>query len=185
MGKVGKPANQERGNQKTIGVIAAVVVGCYAVVAGLVGFLGRSSYTPRAIDKLFGLTEYLEVQLATRRVDSGYSKVFIFSGSTASDDTQLMFYAVPSQPVKLTICASATGPPLTVKVLLDGELWTSFKTPYNIVQGDVTKKLRFDVPPGENVHTLKFIPPGIVAKQSASDVAVVECLVMVYKSAEK
>ena len=71
------------GNQKTLGVIVTVVVGCYAVLAGLVGFLGRSSYTPRAIDKLFGLSESRDLGVAG-----------VEATSTASDDPRMMFYKV-------------------------------------------------------------------------------------------
>jgi hypothetical protein len=163
-------------NKKRISLIASIVVACYIALVAVIGFIGKNSFTPKIIDSMFGITDYVFSQL-TKRVDSGYSKTFIFAPGSHSDNF-LRFYAEEGQSVKMTIVAHAVSTePLSFRVIIDGRPWGSPRSiPFEIVHGTITKLLHFDIEPGGNLHTLSFVPDNL--KQDS--IVVIECLILVY-----
>jgi hypothetical protein len=169
-------------NKKKIGLIASIVVACYIALVAAIGFIGKNSFTPKIIDSMFGITEYVFKQM-TKRVDSGYSKTFIFAPGSHCDDNTLRFYAEEGQSVKMTIDAHAVSPEtLSFRVDIDGKPWESPRTiPFNIVHGTITKYLRFDVEPGGDLHTLRFVPDNL----KNNSIVIIQCLILVYANGGK
>jgi hypothetical protein len=147
-------------------------------ILGVLGFLGRDSITPKIFDKIFGISDYVLSEI-TKRIDSGYSGTFVFRPDSKEKRGQLYFYAEAGQPVKVTLNASLIGNG-KFNILVDGEPWER-EIPhdqpfYRSVHADITKRLKFDIEPGGNVHTLQFQ----VLSLGSDAVIVVDSLVLVY-----
>jgi hypothetical protein len=162
--------------KKTITLISTIVVVCITAVGAVIGVIGRNSFTPKIIDQAFGISRYVLSEIS-KQVDSGYSATFIFS-QNSRPNAQLQFFAEKGQTVKVTISGNALGSQPTVfKVLIDNVPWEGDRNfPFNLVHGDITDKLRWDIPPGGNVHALRFLP----GKLENDSVVVLDCLVVVY-----
>jgi len=170
-------ASEDKHLKLTITLIAVVVFACFSVIAGTIGFLGRNSFAPKILDQIFGLSAYVLTEI-TERVDSGYSRTFIFTPNSMDKNCDLLFFAEKGQPVKVTINGTSRGSKLsTFKVFVDNAPWEHARElPFNIVHADITDKLKYDQPPGANIHILRFIP----AQLEEDALIVLECLVLVY-----
>jgi hypothetical protein len=168
---------KEKQSTKTISTIAAIVVACYSVTFGLIGYLGRNSFAPKIIDEMFGISKYVLKEI-DKKVDSGYTGTFIFTPDAVNKTQQLVFYAEEGQKVKVTIKAHATGPQANkLRVLIDKVPWAEDRVlPIEIIHGDITKLLKFD-DPGANLH---FLKPSPVEELQKDTIMVIECLVLVY-----
>lgn len=166
-------------SKKTTALISTIVVACIMAVGTIIGVIGRHSFTPKIIDQAFGISPYVLSEIS-KHVDSGYSATFIFS-QDSKPNAQLQFFAEKGQTVKVTISGNASGSQRRVfKVLIDNVPWEGDRDlPFNLVHGDITDKLRWDIPPGGNVHALRFLP-GRLENDSKDSVAVFDCLVVVY-----
>ena len=170
-------ASEDKHSKLTITLIAVVVFACFSVIGGAIGFIGRNSFAPKIIDQIFGLSTYVLAEI-TERVDSGYSRTFIFALKSTDKNCDLLFFAEKRQPVKVTINGTSRGSELsTFKVFVDNAPWEDTRElPFNIVHADITDKLKYDQPPGANIHFLRFIP----AQLGEHALIVLECLVLVY-----
>jgi len=93
------------------------------------------------------------------RVDSGYTKTIIFSEESRPNENFMIFYARSDQKVEATILAKAFGSDAKLRVILDGKTWGEpLELPLTLFNVDITKKLRHDIPPGGNIHMLRFLP---------------------------
>jgi hypothetical protein len=164
----------------TIAQIATIVVACYVALAALIGLIGRNSFTPIIIDEMFGISEHVKKEIMLR-VDSGYSRTFVFSPGVADDRNQLIFYAEDGQPVKVSINGYSRGDSDTgFRILVDNSPWEGVRElPFNsfhMANINITNKLKFDQPPQGNLHALKFVPERL----EEDSLIVLECLVLVY-----
>lgn len=166
-------------SKASVATIAGIVFTVLTILFGFLGWLGKSSFTPWLVDRVFGVSKYV-LEEVTKRIDSGYADTFIFSLSAAETKSQLLFYAEKGQRVKLTINANSTGQrPTMFRVYIDGSPWESARqAPFHIVHGDITDKLRFDTEPGGDIHSLKFIPVDL----KADAWIVIDALVLVYNN---
>lgn len=109
------------------------------------------------------------VRMAARDVDSGYSKHISFTENGGDETNFLIFYALKSQEVEVTVISSATANSrATFRAVLDGKTWLEDKGfPYTLPGAIVTNRLAFDSEPGANLHTLKFVPDNLGADERA------------------
>jgi hypothetical protein len=71
----------------------------------------------------------------------------------------LIFYARRDQKVEATILSEGIGSDAKMRMILDGKTWGEpLALPLTLFNVDITEKLRYDIPPGGNLHTLRFIP---------------------------
>jgi len=132
--------------------------------------LDRLSYTDtrRLVTMLFRETGNF--------VDSGYSKSIVFSPVTSADNNFLIFHAKPGQEVDLTISAHASNSTTSLLILVDNYPWKKVPSlPFTTVRTTITKFLQYDLPPGGNIHIVKFIPENL----SDDDLVVIEVIVIV------
>lgn len=162
---------------KSTTTIATIVLACYLALIGVIGYFGRNSFAPKIVDGIFGLSTYVLAEI-TKRVDSGYSRTFIIAPNSMDKNFDLLFFAEKGQPVKVTINGTSRGSELsTFKVFVDNAPWEDTRElPFNMVHGDITDKLKYDQPPGGNIHVLRFIP----GQLEEDALIVLECLVLVY-----
>jgi hypothetical protein len=163
--------------KSTITLIATIVVACFSAMVVVIGFIGRNSFAPKIVDEIFGLSTYVLAEI-TKRVDSGYSGTFIFAPKSPDKNAQLLFFAEKGQSVKVTINGNSLGSKRSkFRVFIDNTPWgDSRELPFNLVHGDVTDKLKFDVEPGGNIHVLRFVPNPL----EEDALILIECLVLVY-----
>jgi hypothetical protein len=115
------------------------------------------------------------------RIDSGYSRTFVFSNDSLLKDNFILFYAGDDQDVLATIKAQSRDPDAKLQVLLDQRLWQDQALDsFSVHEAKLTDRLRFDVPPGRNMHMLRFVPQDL----DDGEVAVVDALVLVHDNKE-
>jgi hypothetical protein len=147
-----------------------------------VTLMGKSSYTPRILDELLGLSAFVSQEIS-KKVDSGYSESITFKydsqGQWLKARREILFYAEPGQTVKLTIRGNAGGAPNTtsgVEVHIDGVIWKNLgSAPYSRIQVPITGKLKSDVDEGA-IHNISFHPKDL----KPGDIAQIDCLILVY-----
>lgn len=117
------------------------------------------------------------VRMAARDVDSGYSKHISFTAAGGDEANFLIFYALKSQEVEVTVIGSATANSrATFRAVLDGKAWLEDKSfPYTLPGAIVTDRLTYDSEPGGNLHTLKFVTDNL----DDSERAVIDFVVLV------
>jgi len=129
----------------------------------MIAIAGKSSYTPKILDEMLGLSKYVE-RTAFSKIDSGYSKVLFFDPAgdprQLRDNSTILFYAEKGQPVSLTIEFEGSVAPDGLKVIIDGqEVTTRHKSVSN---ADITNKLFYDLNASETtssgLHTLRVVP---------------------------
>lgn len=146
----------------------------------VLGWLGRTSFTPRVIDALFGISDYVAKQVR-RGEEAGYSASFVFRRGEAERPALVMFHAFRGDSVVATINGEYRGSPLSppgsFRVLIDNipwhDVWVAPDS--SIVHGQITDKLRFDIHPGGEIHLLRVVPVNL----DSDGVLIVECLVLV------
>jgi hypothetical protein len=115
------------------------------------------------------------------RIDSGYSRTFVFSNDSLLKDNFILFYAGEDQDVMATIKAQSRDPDAKLQVVLDQRLWQDQALgSFSVHEAKLTDRLRFDVPPGRNMHMLRFVPQDL----DDGEVAVVDALVLVHDNKE-
>lgn len=115
------------------------------------------------------------------RIDSGYSRTFVFSNDSLLKDNFILFYAGEDQDVMATIKAQSRDPDAKLQVVLDQRLWQDQALDsFSVHEAKLTDRLRFDVPPGRNMHMLRFVPQDL----DDGEVAVVDALVLVHDNKE-
>ncbi len=160
-------------NTVSIGLIAAVVVAVY----GLIGALGRGSYTPIVMDKAFGLSEYVGRQLGSK-APSAYSRDFTFTDTYDGEPT-LVFYARKEGQVvgvSLTSARPMGAGVDSLRIWIDGQPWKVIKVPrddrselevpLDALKGDYL---------GNDLHELKVVAGAIPAGTRV----LVQCLILV------
>lgn len=162
---------------------APLVTAVVAAILIVVALAGRSSYTPKILDQMFGISDYIEKE-AFSKVDSGYSAVLLFDSNPKSqrswDDASVLFYAEKGQPVLLTLDFEESVVPDGLRIILDGQEAPARKR--RIFKADITNQLPWDLmapdisSPG--LHVLRIVP---VAKRIAIPFAV-KVLVLVQRS---
>jgi len=166
--------------QRSIALISTTIVAIFGTLAALIGFAGRESFAPRAIDQLFGISTYVGNTI-NKRVDSGYSHTFIFrptkdDSARNNNDTELLFDAGKKQFVYLTVLSIKNGSrDLKYRIMVDGADFrevTAEKDQFQEI--DITGKLKPDRNP-YHIHELKVLPKDI----KVGEVLVVRCLVLV------
>jgi hypothetical protein len=116
------------------------------------------------------------LKILGKNVDSGYSRSIIFSKETTREKNFILFYALKNQEVELTILAQSDNQSASFSVTIDNQPWgKERKFPFVMVQGNITKYLRFDEAPGANLHTIRFIPKNL----SENDRANIDCVILV------
>jgi hypothetical protein len=143
--------------------IPSIVTISSAVGLTMIAIAGKSSYTPKILDEMLGLSKYVE-RTAFSKIDSGYSKVLFFDPAgdprQLRDNSTILFYAEKGQPVSLTIEFEGSVAPDGLKVIIDGqEVTTRHKSVSN---ADITNKLFYDLNASETtssgLHTLRVVP---------------------------
>jgi hypothetical protein len=167
----------DKKDKKKIASIASIVTICIASAFALLGFLGKSSFTPLIIDKVFGITDHVTNEIV-KKIDSGYSNTFILSPKDARQDATILFYAQHGQMVRATINSAGRGAPTKFQYFVDNMPWNPGAS--SATHADITNILRFDMAPGGDIHVLKIIP----SFSSNDSFAVVDCLVLVYSRNE-
>lgn len=159
-----------------IGTLATVVFIILMTFMSLFGRMGKFSYTPKILDELFGFSQYVLKETA-RKVDSGYCGNISFTPSEKPKNSEVLFYAQSGQIVRITIKATARGSSITcINISIDGVPWCQeTELPYQIVQGTISDKLRFDREPGGDIHVVRFAPSLMALDAEIS----IDCLVLV------
>lgn len=151
----------------------------FIIFAGF-SFVALSSKQPlvgEVLDSVFHVTSYIQKQIS-KRVDSGYSGSFIIDSRTKTLN-QILFFAHQTQGADLSITAVARNPKGTlINVFIDGEPWWKgpLENAFVRVHIDITNKLKYDVRPAGDIHSIQFIPENI----SSDALIVVDSVVVVH-----
>lgn len=111
------------------------------------------------------------------RIDSGYAHSIVLKADDTRDfPNLLMFHARDDQDVFLTVLATSKSHGTSLRIAVDNvDLWPDAQ-PLPVMAHDlrITDKLRFDVPPAGNVHTVRFTPEALAGQ------VLIEAIVLVH-----
>jgi hypothetical protein len=176
---------------RTIATISAIVGVTLTTLLGVVGFIGKGSYTPIIFDKLFGLSEYVnkeaarqfdkEIDSMSEKVDSGYTESIAIGYDQAGKwkkSRVMLFYAEQHQRVELYITGSTGGSSTLTTKIDESQKNLTPGSSFTLFRADVTKRLCFDCTEGGsgNIHKVQFTPKNL----QKGDLIVVDVLVVVF-----
>lgn len=167
--------------KENLGLLSFLVLGFFVCLALLGEFFIDADWVDRRLGLSKKVAEGVRAELV-KKVDSGYSRTFIFRPGETTAENVLSFYAERGQTAKISITTEASHPDdVRFEVRIDGLLWsyreqTLFKGNFNTPE---LSPLTFRPDQG-SFHEAIFV----IKRLYEGERFIVKCVVLVYNNAK-